>query len=136
LFDNPSLDFSPDLQNGYTSKLYLGPGDELQVSVYGCSTMSIPVSVEGKISIDYVGHCCGRRRLNCYAEDKSAIAGVYSTVASGQLQVSVSLNQICTIKKLTVPSKPGNYSVPLLVYNALYVAGGPAQKTGATVTSS
>jgi protein involved in polysaccharide export with SLBB domain len=35
----------------------LGPGDELQVSVYGAVqyNASIPVSVEGKISIDYVG---------------------------------------------------------------------------------
>jgi protein involved in polysaccharide export with SLBB domain len=35
----------------------LGPGDELQVSVYGCRNImqSIPVSVEGKVSIQYVG---------------------------------------------------------------------------------
>jgi protein involved in polysaccharide export with SLBB domain len=34
----------------------LGPGDELQVSVYGVQNiMRIPVSVEGKVSIQYVG---------------------------------------------------------------------------------
>jgi protein involved in polysaccharide export with SLBB domain len=35
----------------------LGPGDELQVSVYGVQeyNASIPVSVEGKVSIQNVG---------------------------------------------------------------------------------
>ena len=35
----------------------LGPGDELQISVYGVQEFedNIPVSVEGKITIQYVG---------------------------------------------------------------------------------
>jgi protein involved in polysaccharide export with SLBB domain len=134
LFDNPTLDFSPDMQMATPVNYILGPGDELQVSVYGVQqyNASIPVSVEGKISIDYVGELAvaGMTIEAATAKIKSAIARVYSTVSSGQSQVSVSLNQIRTIKITVIGAKqPGNYSVSSLasVYNALHVAGGPAK---------
>ena len=63
---------------------------------------------------------------------KSAFARVYSTVASGQSQVSVSLSQIRTIKVTLIGSRqPGNYSISSLttVYNALFLGGGP-EKNG------
>ena len=76
----------------------LGPGDELQVSVYGVQEFnaSIPVSVEGKISIQYVGQISvsGMSIEAATQKIKGAIARVYSTVASGQSQVSVSLSRI------------------------------------------
>ncbi|WP_242499166.1 SLBB domain-containing protein [Flavobacterium sp. 140616W15] len=55
---------------------------------------------------------------------------MYSTVRSGQSQVSVSLAKIRTIKITIVGGKqPGNYSVSSLatVYNALHLAGGPGK---------
>jgi hypothetical protein len=43
---------------------------------------------------------------------RGAIAQVFSTVASGQSQVSVSLSRIRTIKVTIIGSKqPGNYSI-------------------------
>jgi protein involved in polysaccharide export with SLBB domain len=45
---------------------------------------------------------------------RGAIAQVFSTVASGQSQVSVSLSRIRTIKVTIIGSKqPGNYSISL-----------------------
>jgi len=112
----------------------LGPGDELQVSVYGVQeyNANIPVSVEGKISIQYVGQISvsGMSIEAATQKIKSAIAKVYSTVRSGQSQVSVSLSQIRTIKITVVGGKqPGNYSISSLatVYNALHLAGGPGK---------
>ncbi|OUL62995.1 SLBB domain-containing protein [Flavobacterium sp. AJR] len=134
LFDNPTLNFEPDLKLATPLNYILGPGDELQVSVYGVQeyNSNVPVSVEGKITIDYVGQIAvsGMSIEVATQKIKAAIARVYSTVRSGQSQVSVSLGQIRTIKLTIVGGKqPGNYSVSSLatVYNALHLAGGPGK---------
>jgi len=134
LFDNPTLNFEPDLKMATPVNYILGPGDELQVSVYGVQeyNASIPVSVEGKVTIDYVGQIAvsGMSIEAATQKIKSAIARVYSTVGSGQSQVSVSLGRIRTIKITIVGGKqPGNYSISSLatVYNALHLAGGPGK---------
>nr|WP_199000379.1 SLBB domain-containing protein [Flavobacterium sp. ASV13] len=134
LFDNPILNFEPDLNLATPINYVLGPGDELQVSVYGIQeyNASIPVSVEGKISIDYVGQISvsGMSIEAASQKIKAAIARVYSTVRSGQSQVSISLGKIRTIKVTIVGGKqPGNYSISSLatVYNALHLAGGPGK---------
>lgn len=134
LFDNPTLNFEPDLKLATPMNYVLGPGDELQISVYGVQeyNASIPVSVEGKITIDYVGQIAisGMSIEAATQKIKAAIARVYSTVRSGQSQVSVSLSQIRTIKVTIIGGKqPGNYSISSLatVYNALHLAGGPGK---------
>ncbi|MCV9927414.1 SLBB domain-containing protein [Flavobacterium sp. LS1R49] len=134
LFDNPTLNFEPDLKLATPMNYVLGPGDELQISVYGVQEFddNIPVSVEGKITIQYVGQIAvsGMTIEAATQKIKAAIAKVYSTVRSGQSQVSVSLAQIRTIKVTIVGGKqPGNYSISSLatVYNALHLAGGPGK---------
>ncbi|PXY44051.1 SLBB domain-containing protein [Flavobacterium hydrophilum] len=134
LFDNPTLNFEPDSNLATPMNYVLGPGDELQVSVYGVQeyNASIPVSVEGKITIQYVGQISvsGISIEAATQKIKAAIAKVYSTVRSGQSQVSVSLSRIRTIKITIVGGKqPGNYSISSLatVYNALHLAGGPGK---------
>lgn len=134
LFDNPNLNFEPDLKLATPLNYILGPGDELQISIYGVQeyNANIPVSTEGKISIQYVGQIsvAGMPIEAATQKIKSAIANVYSTVRSGQSQVSVSLGQIRTIKITVVGGKqPGNYSISSLatVYNALHLAGGPGK---------
>jgi protein involved in polysaccharide export with SLBB domain len=134
LFDNPTLNFEPDLKLATPMNYILGPGDELQVSVYGVQeySESIPVSVEGKITIQYVGQIAvsGMSIEAATQKIKAAIGRVYSTVRSGQSQVSVSLSRIRTIKVTVVGGKqPGNYSISSLatVYNALHLAGGPGK---------
>jgi protein involved in polysaccharide export with SLBB domain len=134
LFDNPTLNFEPDLKLATPMNYVLGPGDELQISVYGVQeyNANIPVSVEGKITVDYVGQITvsGMSIEAATQKIKSAISRVYSTVRSGQSQVSISLSQIRTIKVTIVGGKqPGNYSISSLatVYNALHLAGGPGK---------
>ncbi|SEO50472.1 protein involved in polysaccharide export, contains SLBB domain of the beta-grasp fold [Flavobacterium sp. CF108] len=134
LFDNPTLNFEPDLKLATPMNYILGPGDELQVSIYGVQeyNASIAVNVEGKITIQNVGQIAvsGMSIEAATHKIKSAIARVYSTVQSGQSQVSVSLGQIRTIKITVVGGKqPGNYSISSLatVYNALHLAGGPGK---------
>jgi len=134
LFDNPTLNFEPDLNMATPMNYVLGPGDELQISIYGVQEYNenIPVSVEGKVSIEYVGQISvsGMTIEAATQKIKGAIARVYSTVRSGQSQVSISLGKIRTIKVTIVGGKqPGNYSISSLatVYNALHLAGGPGK---------
>ncbi|WP_433833741.1 SLBB domain-containing protein [Flavobacterium anhuiense] len=134
LFDNPTLNFEPDLKMATPMNYILGPGDEIQVTVYGVQEYdgNLPVSVEGKISIEYVGQISvsGMTIEAATQKIKGSIARVYSTVRSGQSQVSVSLGKIRTIKITVVGGKqPGNYSISSLatVYNALHLAGGPGK---------
>ncbi|MBS7255445.1 SLBB domain-containing protein [Flavobacterium branchiicola] len=134
LFDNPTLNFEPDLKMATPVNYVLGPGDKLEVSVYGVQQFedTVPVNFEGKVSITNVGQIAvaGMSIEAASQKIKAAIARVYSTVRSGQSQVSVSLSDIRTIKVTIVGGKqPGNYSISSLasVYNALHLAGGPGK---------
>ena len=134
LFDNPTLNFEPDLKMATPINYVLGPGDKLEVSIYGVQQFedTVPVNFEGKISITNVGQIsvAGMSIEAATQKIRAAIARVYSTVRSGQSQVSVSLSDIRTIKVTIVGGKqPGNYSISSLasVYNALHLAGGPGK---------
>jgi protein involved in polysaccharide export with SLBB domain len=134
LFDNPTLNFEPNLKLATPVNYILGPGDELQISVYGVQEYSatIPVTVEGKVNIQNVGQIpvSGMTIEAATQKIRGAIARVYSTVASGQSQVGISLSRIRTIKVTIIGSKqPGNYSISSLatVYNALFLGGGPGK---------
>jgi len=134
LFDNPTLNFEPNLKLATPVNYVLGPGDELQISVYGVQEyiVSVPVSMEGKVTIQYVGQIpvSGMTIEAATQKIRGAIARVYSTVRSGQSQVGVSLSRIRTIKVTIIGSvQPGNYSISSLatVYNALFLAGGPSK---------
>jgi protein involved in polysaccharide export with SLBB domain len=134
LFDTPTLNFEPNLKLATPVNYVLGPGDELQISVYGVQEFnaSVPVTMEGKINIQYVGQIpvSGMTIEAATQKIKGAIARVYSTVASGQSQVGISLSRIRTIRVTLIGSKqPGNYSISSLatVYNALFLGGGPGK---------
>ncbi|PWA09902.1 SLBB domain-containing protein [Flavobacterium laiguense] len=134
LFDNPTLNFEPNLKLATPVNYVLGPGDELQISVNGVQEFSdnVPVSVEGKVTIQYVGQISvsGLTIEAATQKIKGAISRVYSTVRSGQSQVGVSLSRIRTIKVTIIGSRqPGNYSISSLatVYNALFLGGGPGK---------
>ena len=134
LFDNPTLNFEPDLKMATPVNYILGPGDKLEISIYGIQQFddTVPVNFEGKITIQNVGQIsvAGMSIEAASQKIKAAIARVYSTVRSGQSQVSVSLSDIRTIKVTIVGGKqPGNYSISSLasVYNALHLAGGPGK---------
>ncbi|WP_281322685.1 SLBB domain-containing protein [Flavobacterium aestivum] len=134
LFDNPTLNFEPNLTLATPVNYVLGPGDELEISVNGVQQFSdeVPVTVEGKINIQYVGQISvsGLTIEAATQKIKGAIARVYSTVRSGQSQVEISLSSIRTIKVTIIGSRqPGNYSISSLstVYNALFLGGGPGK---------
>ena len=133
LFTGTSLTFEPNLKMATPVNYILGPGDELQISVFGVQEMnsSAALNSEGKINIPFVGQMMisGMPIEAATQKIKSALARIYTTIGSGQSQVGISLSKIRTIKITLIGAKqPGNYSVSSLssVYNALYAGGGPA----------
>ena len=134
IFNNKELNFEPSLNIATPLNYILGPGDELQISVFGIQEFNSlsKVSTEGKISIQHVGQIAvsGISIEAANQKIKNAISKVYTTVSTGQSQVAISLSKIKTIRVTIIGSNnPGNYSVSSLstVFNALHLAKGPSE---------
>lgn len=134
LFDTPTLNFEPDLKLATPINYVLGPGDELQINLYGVQEFNaaVPVTMEGMVNIQYVGQIAvsGMTIEAATQKIRNAMAMVYSTIRSGQSQVGISLSRIRTIRVTIIGSRqPGNYSISSLatVYNALFLGGGPGK---------
>lgn len=132
LFRNPSLSFEPNSTNATPSGYILGPGDELQVVIYGMQEYSANpvVSKEGTINLPIIGEIFvnGLSIEAAKIKIKKTSSNAFRTLASNQSNLSISLTKIRTIRVTILGSKkPGNYSVSSLstVFNALHIAGGP-----------
>lgn len=132
-FSNSALNFEPNASSMATPANYIvGPGDEMQVVIYGMQEFSgsATVSKEGKITLPVVGqiYVNGLTFEAVKVQIKKAAGKIYTSLNSGQSTLSVSLSKIRTIKITIIGAqRPGNYSVSSLstVFNALHVAGGP-----------
>ncbi|HOZ76711.1 MAG TPA: SLBB domain-containing protein [Ferruginibacter sp.] len=134
LFDNPDLNFEPNLKLATPVNYILGPGDELMMSLYGVQELNdvSTVSEEGKINVPHVGliQVAGLTIEAATQKIRTATGRIYTSLRSGQSKLNVSLAKIRTIKVTIIGAKqPGNFSVSSLstVFNALYLSGGPAK---------
>ncbi len=134
LFDNPELNFEPDLKLATPLNYVLGPGDQLQVNLYGVQEFegATAVSEDGRINVPHVGQIAvaGMTIEAASQKIKNATGKIYTSLRSGQSKLSVTLSRIRTIRVTVIGSRlPGNYSVSSLAtaFNALYLAGGPAK---------
>ncbi|MGV3629858.1 MAG: SLBB domain-containing protein [Bacteroidota bacterium] len=132
IFTNTSLSFEPNSNMATPSNYILGAGDEMQVVIYGMQEYAgtAIVSKEGKINIPIVGQVFvnGLTFEAAKTQIKKAATRIYSSLGSGQSQISITLSKIRTIRVTIIGAKkPGNYSVSSLstVFNALHIAGGP-----------
>lgn len=134
LFDNPDLNFEPNLKLATPVNYILGPGDELMMSLYGMQEFNdvSTVSEDGKINVSHVGliQVAGLTIEAATQKIRTATGRIYASLRSGQSKLNVSLAKIRTIKVTIIGARqPGNFSVSSLstVFNALYLAGGPAK---------
>ncbi|PZR18985.1 MAG: sugar transporter, partial [Flavobacterium psychrophilum] len=85
LFNNPALSFAPNDKIATPLNYMLGPGDELLINLYGVQEFNTTaaVSVEGKISLPYVGQIpvSGTTIEAATQKIRSSMAKVYSTLA-------------------------------------------------------
>ena len=133
LFTTKSLSFEPN-QNMPTPPNYvLGPGDQLDINVYGVQQFgySATISKNGTVNIPNVGEVFLSGLAFEAAKNKlqKQIGRIYSTVASGSSKISVSVSNYRTILVTIIGAQQsGNYRLSAMssVYNALHVAGGPS----------
>ncbi len=135
IFNNSDLTFEPPQAIATPMNYELGPGDELQIQVYGVQITSqeVKLSPDGAITIPYVGVL----RLNgltveaATARIKQAMSSTaYSTLKTGASKLSVTLGGVKSIRVTILGAmKPGTYTLSSLttLFNALYVCGGPSK---------
>ncbi|MFT4153296.1 SLBB domain-containing protein [Parafilimonas sp.] len=135
LFNNPTLNFQPNIPVATPVNYIIGPNDQLNINVYGVqeTSMQLTVAPEGNIIIPNVGQVqVAGLSIEDATQKISALMGrtAYSTLRSGASKLSITVGQIKSISITVIGSnKPGNYTVPSLAtaFNALFVAGGPAE---------
>lgn len=134
LFMEASSVFEPNYKIATPASYALGPGDELQVQVFGYSeqTYNLTVNTEGNVYIPNVGPIAvsGLSVDDAATKIKNKLAAtIYKAIKSGQTKVTVSLGKIRSISVTVIgqASKPGTFTIPSLstLFNLLYVCGGP-----------
>jgi protein involved in polysaccharide export with SLBB domain len=117
----------------------LGPGDELALTLWGDSqlTLTLTVNREGVVTLPDVGQVSvqGLTLDEARARLRGALARVYSGLRPGGQHsttfVSVSLGRLRTIQVFLLGQvvRPGGYTLSSVsrVLNALYAAGGPTR---------
>ena len=139
IFRSANLTFEPSLNIATPVNYRLGPGDQLQIEVWGASEANITqkVTPDGYISIPNVGPIkvngltvqAARNRI------KSKLSQIYSGMGTTNVNLStdvkVSLGQIRTIQVniMGEVARPGTYALSSFstVFHALYKAGGMSQ---------
>lgn len=135
LFNNTSLNFQPAIPVATPLNYIIGPGDQLNVNVFGVQETTIPITVspEGNIIIPNVGQLqVAGLTIENATQRISNLMGrtAYPTIRSGASRLSINVGQIKSISITVIGSnKPGNYTVPSLAttFNALFIAGGPSE---------
>lgn len=135
LFKRKDLTFEPSLNIPTPTDYQLGPGDVLNIEVWGASQNSfrLKISSEGQILVPNLGPI----QVSGLNVDKAStliinrLSSIYSGLkgSSPNTFAQVSLGNIRSIKiNITGDAyMPGTYTLPAFatVFNALYVAGGP-----------
>jgi len=135
LFNNTSLNFQPAIPVATPLNYIIGPGDQLNINVFGVQETTIPITVspEGNIIIPNVGQLqVAGLTIENATQKISNLMGrtAYPTIRSGTSRLSINVGQIKSISITVIGSnKPGNYTVPSLAttFNALFIAGGPSE---------
>lgn len=132
LFSNNNLRFEPNLSIATPGNYQIGPGDQLNISVYGQSQANwkLNVSSEGNINIPGSGivNVSGKSIQQATSLIRTRLLASRYNIGNGT-NLQVTLGNIRSIKVIMVGqlNRPGTYTLPSLAsaFNALYAAGGP-----------
>lgn len=132
LFHSGSMTFEPNENAATPSNYKLGPGDEVNVDIWGASEASFKqrISPEGVIMIPQVGAITLNGLTVTQATEKirRAVSRRYAGLGAGSTQISVTLGRIRTINVHVMGEVkvPGTYRLSSFttLFNALYRAGG------------
>lgn len=134
LFNNPALTFEPDANLATPENYQLGPGDQLQIDIYGYSEASYTKTItpEGTINISQIGQVQlgGLTIKEAREKLRRALVSKYASIGGSNpnTSVSITLRDIRTIlvNVMGEVEMPGTFRLSSFatVFNALYHAGG------------
>lgn len=139
-FRNPKISFTPNINVATPQNYQIGPGDVLQIDVWGAAEANYSKKVDkqgniriqgaGLISISGLSIEKATSKINSYL--RRIYAGIGASENSYQkVHTSVSLAKIRTVQVNIIGEVkvPGTYSLNALstVLNALYASGGPTK---------
>lgn len=135
LFKNSDLTFEPSFNVATPLNYLIGPGDILNIDVWGASQQAYQeiVSNEGVIIIPNVGPILlsGFTIEEAEIKLKRTLGKIYAGLRKGNIYLKVSLGSVRSIKVNIVGEVvlPGTYNLSSLasVFNAMYAAGGPSK---------
>ncbi|WGK64732.1 SLBB domain-containing protein [Croceiramulus getboli] len=139
-FTNPNISFTPNLNLATPENYQIGPGDVLQIEVYGAAENSyeLAVSPEGTVRIPNLGliNLNGLSLTEAKAKINSSLSRIYSGIRAAanspyKVFTSITVGEIRTVSVNVIGEVevPGTYALNGLstVLNALYAAGGPKE---------
>lgn len=133
LFQNTDLTFEPSFNISTPKDYLIGPGDIVNIDVWGASQHSYQevISNEGSILISNVGPVFLNGLTIDQAEEKlkNKLGKIYSGLDDGQTYLMITLGSVRSIQINIIGDVvlPGTYTISSLAtaFNALYLAGGP-----------
>ena len=127
IFNNEALSFEPNMNISTPQDYRLGPGDVVNVDVYGASqeTFSATVSPDGDVNIEGFGpiQVIGLTVSQANARIRSQLGARYQ---SSQIKLTVGQTRSILVNVMGEVNAPGTYTLSAFstVFNALYMAGG------------
>jgi len=133
LFSNLNLDFAPNLQLATPVNYMLGPGDKVNIALFGSQETieEFEINPNGKINFPFAGviQIAGLTVEQAEGRLKSVLAERgYSSINEGDTRLSLSILEYRTIPITVIGARQsGNYSLPSVAsaFHALFAAGGP-----------
>ena len=128
VFNNKNLTFESSMNLATPQNYVLGPGDEVNVDIWGASQESITESVspDGTITIEGIGvvKLGGLSVSQAKARLKRVLGPRYQ---GSNIDLTLEQTRTITIGVMGEVKVPGTYTMSAFatVYNALYMAGGP-----------
>ena len=128
VFNNKKLTFESSMNLATPQNYRLGPGDEVNVDIWGASQESVTetISPDGTITIEGIGIVqLGGLSVS---QAKSRLRSVLGPRYQGsQIDLTLGQSRTITISVIGEVKTPGTFTMSAFatVYNALYMAGGP-----------
>lgn len=127
IFNNKQLSFEPNMNIATPQNYRLGPGDAVNIEIYGASQKSIQstISPEGTITIEGYGpvKVAGMTVAQANSHLKNTLGSRYR---SSKIRLTVGETKSIMVNVMGEVKTPGTYTLSAFatVFHALYMAGG------------
>ena len=128
VFNNKNLTFESSMNLATPQNYRLGPGDDVNVDIWGASQESVTetISPDGTITIEGIGivQLGGLSVTQAKQKLKRVLGPRYQ---GSQIELTLGQTRTITVSVMGEVKVPGTYTMSAFatVYNALYMAGGP-----------